>query len=129
MNKAIFCGRLTRDVEIHNGTVTVATFSLAVDRKYKKEGEPTADFFNCTSFGKQADFAQKYLKKGIKVIVTGRLQNDNYTNKNGDKVYSTQVITEEIEFAESKKAAGEESGGNTEWMNINDNIDVDLPFN
>ena len=126
MNKIILMGRLTRDPEIRNGSVTVGKFSLAVDRKFKKEGEATTDYFNCVAFGKQADFVQKYLTKGIKVVVTGRVQNDNYTNKNGEKVYSFNVITEEIEFAESK--GKKEDKPTEEWMDIPDNIDAELPF-
>ena len=93
MNKAILMGRLTRDPEVRysqgDSQMAIASFSLAVDRRYKKQGdETTADFFNCTAFGKQGEFVEKYLKKGTKVVVTGRIQNDNYTNKEGQKVYS-----------------------------------------
>lgn len=115
MNKIILMGRLTRPPEIRHSQGTnqtaVARFFLAVDRRWKREGEPDADFFNCTVFGRQADFVEKYLNQGTKVILTGRIQNDNYTNREGQKVYSVQVIVEEIEFAESKNA------GNTqrEW--------------
>ena len=100
MNKVILMGRLTRDVEMFGQKTKVARFCLAVDRSY---GEDETDFFNCVSFGKQAEFVEKFLKKGIKVLVTGRLQNNNYEDKQGNKVTSTQIITEEIEFAESKK--------------------------
>lgn len=127
MNCVILCGRLTADPTIHNGTVTVASFNLAVDRKYKKEGETTADFFRCTSFGKQADFVHKYLSKGTKIIVRGRIQNDNY-EKDGVKHYSIAIITEDIEFAESKSNK-ENFNTNEEWMNIPDDVDKDLPFN
>lgn len=106
MNKVIMIGRLTKDPECRytqgSNPTNVARFSLAVDRKYKKEGEDSADFFNCVSFGKQADFCEKYLKKGTKIAVEGRIQNDNYTNKDGQKVYSTQIMIESIEFAGSK---------------------------
>lgn len=106
MNKIIICGRLTRDPDIRQaGETTVCRYSLAVDRRFKKEGEPDADFFNCTAFGKAAEFGEKYLKRGTKLIVTGRMQSDNYTNKDGQKVYAWQVIVEEQEFAESKAAA------------------------
>ncbi len=113
MNKVIMIGRLTRDPEIRygqgaNGTM-VGSFSIAVDRRFKREGEPDADFFDCTSFGKQAEFVEKYLKKGIKIVVEGRLQNDNYTNKDGQKVYRTRIMVDSLEFAESK-AASENSG-------------------
>ena len=100
MNKVILMGRLTRDVEMFGQKSKVARFCLAVDRSY---GEDETDFFNCVSFGKQAEFVEKYLKKGIKVLVTGRLQNNNYEDKQGNKVTSTQIITEEVEFCESKK--------------------------
>ena len=100
MNKVILMGRLTRDVEMFGQKSKVARFCLAVDRTY---GEDETDFFNCVSFGKQAEFVEKFLKKGIKVLVTGRLQNSTYEDKQGNKVTSTQIITEEIEFAESKK--------------------------
>ena len=100
MNKVILMGRLTREPEMFGQKSKVARFCLAVDRSY---GEDETDFFNCVSFGKQAEFVEKYLKKGIKVLVTGRLQNNNYEDKQGNKVTATQIITEEIEFAESKK--------------------------
>jgi len=107
MNKVFLVGRLTRDPEVRAaGTTTVARFSLAVDRRFKREGDPEADFFNCTAFGKQADFVERYLKRGTKMIVVGRIQNDNYTNKNGEKVYSVQIMVDELEFAESKNAQG-----------------------
>jgi len=107
MNKVFLVGRLTRDPEVRAaGTTTVAKFSIAVDRRFKREGEPEADFFNCTAFGKQADFVERYLRRGIKMVVVGRIQNDNYTNRNGEKVYSVQVMVDELEFAESKNAQG-----------------------
>ena len=100
MNKTILMGRLTREPEMFGQKTKVARFTLAVDRSY---GEDETDFFNCVSFGKQAEFVEKYLKKGIKVLITGRLQNNNYEDKQGNKVTSTQIITEEVEFCESKK--------------------------
>lgn len=100
MNKTILMGRLTRDVEMFGQKTKVAKFTLAVDRNY---GEDETDFFNCVSFGKQAEFVEKYLKKGTKVLITGRLQNNTYEDKQGNKVTSTQIITEDIEFCESKK--------------------------
>lgn len=110
MNKVILMGRLTRDPEVRAaGTTTVAKFSLAVDRRFKREGEPEADFFNCTAFGKQADFVERYLRRGTKMVVVGRIQNDNYTNREGQKVYSVQIMVDELEFAESKNA---QQGGN-----------------
>lgn len=139
MNKVIMMGRLTRDPEIRysqgaNATA-VGSFSIAVDRRFKRDGEPEADFFNCTAFGKQAEFVEKYLKKGTKIVVVGRIQNDNYTNKDGQKVNSTRIMVDEIEFAESKNAAGGTTGAAKPqadadgFMNIPDGIDEELPFN
>ena len=100
MNKVILMGRLTRDAETFGQKSKVARFTLSVDRSY---GEDETDFFNCVSFGKQAEFVEKYLKKGTKILLSGRLQNNSYEDKQGNKVTATQIITEEIEFAESKK--------------------------
>jgi len=114
MNKVILMGRLTRDPEVRYSQgasqTAIARFSIAVDRRFKREGEPDADFFNCTAFGKQAEFIERYLHKGVKVVVCGRIQNDNYTNKEGQMVYSVRVMVDEIEFAESKNASGEVEG-------------------
>ena len=141
MNKVIMMGRLTRDPEVRFGQganqITIARFSLAVDRRWKREGEPDADFFNCTVFGKQAEFVEKYLRQGIKVVVTGRIQNDNYTNKEGQKVYAVQIIVEEIEFAESKNSAGNQGDGRPSpsqavgdgFMTIPEGAEEELPFN
>lgn len=148
MNKVIMMGRLTRDPEIRwsQGTnaTAIARISIAVDRKWKREGEPDADFFNCTAFGKQAEFIETYLRKGTKVVVSGRIQNDNYTNKEGQKVYSVQILLEEIEFAESKNAAaangaapayqaGSRSSSSQAagdgFMSIPDGAEEELPFN
>lgn len=148
MNKVILMGRLTRDPEIRYSQgasqTAVARFSIAVDRRFKRDGEPDADFFNCTAFGKQAEFIERYLRKGVKVVVCGRVQNDNYTNKEGQMVYSVRIIVDEIEFAESKNAssgshdggyAGQggsqaaPSGAGDGFMNIPDGIDEELPFN
>ena len=125
----------------------IARYSIAVDRKYARRNsqdanEVTADFFNCTAFGKQGEFVERYLKQGTKVLVTGRAENDNYTNKNGEKVYSIRIVTEEIEFAESKASSGQESGGYQPqaapaspadasaegFMKIPNGIENDLPF-
>ena len=100
MNKIILMGRLTSDAETFGQKSKVARFTLAVDRNY---GEDETDFFNCVSFGKQAEFVEKYLKKGTKILLSGRLQNNIYEDKQGNKVTATQIITEEIEFCESKK--------------------------
>lgn len=104
MNKAILMGRATKDPEIrHNGQMTIANMDLAVDRRFKKDGQPTADFFRCTGFGKTAEFIEKYIRKGTKVVIDGEIQNDNY-EKDGVKHYGTKIIISSIEFAESKKA-------------------------
>ena len=134
----ILCGRLTRDPDLRtNGDNNIARYTLAVDRRFKREGDPDADFFSCTVFGKGADFAEKYLRQGTKVLITGRLQSDNYTNKDGQKVYGWQVIVEEQEFAESKKSQEQHSElrepKNEENLpfavaDIEDGIVEDLPF-
>ncbi len=159
MNKVILMGRLTRDPEIRYSQgasqTAVARFSVAVDRRFKREGEPDADFFNCTAFGKQAEFIERYLHKGTKIVLCGRIQNDNYTNKDGQMVSSVRVMVDEIEFAESKNAssgggdsynnggsfnngggyngggynAPAASGAGEGFMNIPDGIDEELPFN
>lgn len=140
MNKVILMGRLTRSPEVRysqgSNQTAVGRFNIAVDRRFKREGEPDADFFNCTAFGRQAEFAEKYLQKGTKVILSGRIQNDNYTNKEGQMVYNVRVMVDEIEFAESKKGIGNDNGqeqapanGADGFMNIPDGIDEELPFN
>lgn len=107
MNKVILMGRLVRDVEVRNsGNTTVARYTLAVDRRFKNEGEQTADFINLVAFGKSAEFAEKYFKKGTKILVTGRIQTGSYKNKDGQTVYTTDVVVEEQEFAESKGSNG-----------------------
>lgn len=141
MNKVILMGRLTRDPEVRysqgDSQMTITRFSLAVDRRFKKQGDTvTADFFNCTAFGKQGEFVEKYLKQGIKILLTGHIQNDNYTNKEGQKVYAIQIIVEELEFAESKSSQGSNDNsqpsqgeaGADDFMNIPDSIDSTLPF-
>lgn len=132
MNKFIGCGRLTRDPEVRVTTgdkpTTIARFSLAVNRKFKREGQPDADFFNCVSFGKQAEFVEKYIKKGSKVLISGRLENNNY-EKDGQTVYSNQISIEEIEFAESKNAEKNTENNSDGFMSIPDGLEEDLPFN
>ena len=134
MNKVIQIGCLTRDPDVRYSQaaepMAVAKFSIAVNRKFKREGEPEADFFNVTAFGKLGQFVEKYLKKGTKIALTGKLQNNNYTDKNGVKRYEVQIIAEEIEFAGVKK---EESGrapesDNDGFVAIPDDIAQDLPF-
>lgn len=131
MNKLVLCGRLTRDPEtrVGNGT-TVTRYTLAVDRRFKKEGEPDADFFNCTTFGKAAEFADKYFKQGTKVIVVGRMESDNYTNKDGQKVYGWRVVVDEQEFAESKTAAqgDKPEPRKDDYVKVDPALEEDLPF-
>lgn len=131
-------GRLTRDPEIRysqgENSTAIARFSLAVDRKFKRQGEPEADFFNCTAFGKQAEFVERYLKQGIKMLIVGRVQNNNYTNKDGQMVYSVQILVDEMEFAESKKSSNQNQDGfqpaadSDGFMNIPDGLQDELPF-
>ena len=138
MNKWIGMGRLTRDPEARysQSGSAVANFSVAIDRRYKRDGETTADFFNCTAFGKTGEFVEKYLRKGIKVVIEGELQNNNYEDKNGTKHYSVQIIVNQIEFAESKSSQTNNDTAEPEanapaddgFMNIPDGIDEELPF-
>ena len=130
MNKVILMGRLTKDPEVRytNGGKTIGSFSIAVDRRFKSEGHPEADFFTCVTFGKQAEFVEKYLKKGTKILLSGQIQNNNY-EKDGVKHYNTQIVVDEIEFAESKKTQAEETSGKSEdFMAIPDDAGDDLPF-
>lgn len=145
MNKVILIGRLTRDPEMRNSNgesnTAIARYTLAVDRRYKREGEAGADFISCVAFGRSAEFAEKYFHQGLKVVVTGRIQTGSYTNRDGNKVYTTDVVVEDQEFAESK-AASQANGNNYTparpepsaasgdgFMNIPDGIDEELPFN
>lgn len=111
MNKVILVGRLTRDPEVRYSTgdsaMAVARYTLAVDRKVRRDSEQSADFISCIAFGKSGEFAEKYLKKGTKIAVTGRIQTGSYTNREGQKVYTTDVVVEEHEFVESRNAAGD----------------------
>ena len=137
MNKVILMGRLTRDPEVRYSQgasqTAVARFSVAVDRRFKREGEPDADFFNCTCFGKQAEFVERYLHKGTKVVLSGRVQNDNYTNKDGQMVYSAAGGNEggynNGGYAGGGNHAPAASGAGDGFMNIPDGIDEELPFN
>lgn len=142
MNKVILMGRLTRDPEVRytqgDNASAVARFSLAVDRKFKKDGEQTADFISCVAFGKTGEFIEKYGRKGTKFVVEGRIQTGSYTNKDGQKVYTTDVVVEQVEFAESKASADGNTTNNTSnsntptdtsFMDIPDGIDEELPFN
>ena len=161
MNKVILMGRLTRDPEVRYSQgatpLAIARYSLAVDRRQARSNngdEQTADFINCVAFGRSAEFAERYLHKGTKILVTGRIQTGSYTNKDGAKVYTTEVVVEDHEFAESRNASGNEGGFNSGYnnggfnggfsggnnmaapsgagdgfMNIPDGIDEELPFN
>lgn len=108
MNKVILIGRLVRDVETRysqgDNPGAVARYTLAVERRFRREGEPTADFINCVAFGRNGEFAEKYLRQGIKIAVTGRIQTGSYTNRDGQKVYTTDVVVEEHEFCESRSS-------------------------
>ena len=153
MNKVILMGRLTREPDVRysqnaDGSTAVARYTLAVDRRVSRQnsdGQQTADFIGCVAFGKSAEFVEKYLHQGTKVVVTGRIQTGSYTNKDGQKVYTTDVVVEDHEFAESKSAAsnngGDYSAGYTPsrpeptqaagdgFMNIPDGVDDEgLPF-
>ena len=140
MNKVILVGRLTRDPEIRYSSgeiqTAVARYMLAVERRFKRNNEPTADFIQCVVFGKSAEFAEKYFRQGMRISVSGRIQTGSYTNKDGVRVYTTEVIVEEQEFAESKSesasahAHGSQEGASSDdgFMNIPDNINEELPF-
>lgn len=146
MNKVILMGRLTRDPDVRYSqgeqSTAVARYTIAVDRRFKRDGDQqTADFINCVAFGRQGEFAEKYFRKGIKIAITGRIQTGSYTNKDGQRVYTTDVVIEEQEFAESKSAsagnagaavANENAAGSAVgdgFMSIPNGIDEELPFN
>lgn len=134
MNKVILMGRLVRDPDVRYTQaaepMAIARYTLAVDRRYQRNNagdEQTADFISCVAFGKAGEFVEKYLRKGIKIAISGRIQTGSYTNKEGQKVYTTEVVVEEQEFAESKAASsGRQEQG--EFMNIPDTAADDLPF-
>ena len=128
MNKVILLGRLTKDVDFRDGATAVAKFSLAVDRKYKKEGEQTADFISCVGFGKTAEFIQKYFAKGSKILVEGRWQTGSYTNKEGQKVYTNDCVIEQVDFADSKKSENKAVDDDTDWVDNVQITDDELPF-
>ena len=144
MNKVILMGRLTRDPEVRYGagenSTAVARYTIAVERRFKRDGEQSADFIGCVAFGRNAEFAEKYLRQGTKIVLTGRIQTGSYTNRDGQKVYTTDIVVEEQEFAESTAAAAGNGGqGNYSrsssapsdangFMNIPDGIDDELPF-
>lgn len=144
MNKVVLVGRLTKNPEVRYSQgekqTAIARYTLAVDRRFKRDGEPTADFINCVVFGKSAEFAEKYFRQGLRVAISGRITTGNYTNKDGIKVYTTEVTVEEQEFAESKaesevnktnsqQAAPANVGSGDGFMNVPDDIPEELPFN
>lgn len=144
MNKVILMGRLTRDPEVRYSqgekASAIARFSLAIDRKYRQEGQPSADFISCLALGKNGEFAEKYLRKGIKIVVIGSWQTGSYTNRDGNKVYTNECLVENFEFAESKSSAGYDGGSvpagrpspsqaSDGFMNIPGGIEEELPFN
>ncbi len=148
MNKVILMGRLTRDPQVRYSQgaepLAIARYTLAVDRRGRRDangGDQTADFIQCVSFGRTAEFAEKYFKQGTKIAISGRIQTGSYTNKDGNKVYTTEVVVEEQEFAESKAAAGNGGGGYQAtdrpapssasaegFMSVPENMENDLPF-
>ena len=152
MNKVILMGRLTRDPEVRysagENALAIARYTLAVDRRFRRDGEASADFISCVSFGRTAQFAEKYFRQGLKIAVTGRIQTGSYTNREGQKVYTTEVVVEEQEFAESKSSSDSYAASHPQtsaasapsmpspsaasadgFMNIPDGIDEELPFN
>ena len=139
MNKVILMGRLCADPEVrysqNENQTAVARYRLAVDRRFKREGDQTADFIPCVAFGKAAQFAEYYLHRGTKIIITGRIQTGSYTNKDGQKIYTTDVVVEDQEFAESKGASSgngvtaPQAADPDGFMSLPDGIDEELPFN
>jgi single-strand DNA-binding protein len=129
MNKTILMGRLTRDPEVrYSGELAIARYYLAVNRTFKREGEPDVDFINIVSFGKAGEFAEKYFKKGQLVCVVGRIQTSNY-EKDGVKHYKTEVIAEEQHFAESKKETNQQEPKSSGFMDMPEGMEDELPFN
>ena len=150
MNKVILMGRLTRDPEVRytsgENSLAIARYTLAVDRKIRKDGDATADFIPCVVFGRSAEFVEKYFRKGLKITIAGRIQTGSYTNRDGQKVYTTEVVVEDQEFAESKASSDSYAASHPRtsapetsmpnpgtaaegFMNIPDGIDEELPFN
>ena len=153
MNKVILMGRLTRDPEVRysagENALAIARYTLAVDRRFRRDGEASTDFISCVVFGRGAEFAEKYFHQGIRIVVSGRIQTGSYTNREGQKVYTTEVVVEEQEFAESKAASDNYAASHLQqsvapsvpsmpspsaasadgFMNIPDGIDEELPFN
>lgn len=132
MNKFIGMGRLTADPEIkHSGETIIASFTTAIDRKFKKEGDVSADFIRCIAFNKTAEFIEKYFKKGMKIAFVGHIQTGSYTNKDGHKVYTTDIVIDECEFCESKNVSQEVAKDNSGdgFVNVPSGIEEELPFN
>lgn len=153
MNKVILMGRLTRDPEVRytagDNSLAIARYTLAVDRRFKRDGEATADFIPCVAFGRSAEFAEKYFYQGIRITISGRIQTGSYTNNEGNRVYTTEVVVEEQEFAESKSASQANAGAYQQsyqsqqsaaayeapkpaadgFMNIPEGLEEELPFN
>ena len=150
MNKVILMGRLTRDPEVRytsgETSLAIAKYTLAVDRKIRKDGDATADFIPCVVFGRSAEFVEKYFRKGLKIAIVGHIQTGSYTNRDGQKVYTTEVVVEDQEFAESKASSDSYAASHPRtsapeasmpnpgtaaegFMNIPDGIDEELPFN
>ena len=138
MNKVILMGRLTRDPSVRytqgEKPAAVARYTLAVNRMFKRQNEPDADFINCVAFGKAGEFAEKYFRQGMRIIISGRIQTGSYTNRDGVKIYTTDIVVEEQEFAESKKANSEhqtepiETPSGDGFMNIPNGLEEELPF-
>ena len=152
MNKVVLMGRLTRDPEVRysagENALAIARYTLAVDRRTRRDGEASADFINCVCFGRTAEFAEKYFRQGLKIAITGRIQTGSYTNREGQKVYTTEVVVEEQEFAESKASSDSYAASHPRtntasapegampnpgaaaegFMNIPDTLDEELPF-
>lgn len=150
MNKVVLVGRLTRDPEVRYSqgekSTAICRYTLAVDRRFKRENEQSADFIQCLVFGKSAEFAEKYFRQGLRISISGRIQTGSYTNKDGVKVYTTEVVVEEQEFAQSRNEqgpnnSGQNSSGQSQnnyaggpsgddgFINIPDGIEEELPFN
>ena len=130
MNKVILMGRLTRDPEVRysqgDNATAIAKFAVAVNRKTKRENETSADYINCISFGRSAEFAEKYFRKGTKIVILGRIQTGSYTNRDGQKVYTTDIVIEEQDFAESKSASQQNNSGSTHNTSNNWQTNTDV---
>ena len=140
INSVNLTGRFTRDPDVRytDGGTSIARFTLAVDRRFKRDGEQTADFINCVAFGKTAEFIEKYFRQGMKLELTGRIQTGSYTNKDGAKVYTTDVIAEQVGFGESRRVSNENASEQSDrgygpedgdgFMNVPDDVSEELPF-